>query len=45
MSEVFSLNPWIIIVVVIAGLAAFLIGQALAAPWRAYSLPANAQST
>jgi hypothetical protein len=36
MLEVFDLNPWIIFIVVIAGLAAYLIGQALAATWRPY---------
>ena len=36
MLEVFDLNPWIIFIVVIAGLAAYLVGQALAATWRPY---------
>jgi hypothetical protein len=36
MLEVFSHNPWVIVIVVIAGLAAYLMGQALAATWRPY---------
>ena len=34
MLEVFSHSPWVITIVVIAGLAAYLMGQALAATCR-----------